>query len=289
MSVGNRDSNDWAQRPITSNSSSSSLSSLPRSPVPERSGLMVGYAQREQREMRERDERGNREGMERELKERRERETRVREDRTAEESLSLQETPPWQCEHYQRRCRVKFPCCGVFYPCQHCHNLSGTCSADDRKAHDATHVKCGNCGLEEEINEESQTCRRCGVKLSKYFCPKCKHFIGVDKNPFHCEKCEICRFNKDTSFHCDVCNVCMEKRLEGKHPCRPDSGHEVCPICREEVFTNGRIMPCSHKFHKECVIGMKNRDIHNCPICGLSLYGQLPSNFPDSRNRGSKP
>ena len=152
MSVSNRNSNDWTQRLITSNSSSSSLSGLPRSLVPERSGLMIEYAQREQREMRERDERGNREGMGRELKERRERETRVREDRTAGESLPLQETPPWQCEHYQRRCRVKFPCCGVFYPCQHCHNLSGTCSADDRKAHDATHVKCGNCGLEEEVS-----------------------------------------------------------------------------------------------------------------------------------------
>ena len=152
MSVSNRDSNDWTQRLITSNSSSSSLSSLPRSPVPERSGLMIEYAQREQREMREREERGNREGMERELKERRERETRVREDRTAEKSLHLQETPLCQCEHYQRRCRVKFPCCGVFYPCQHCHNLSRTCSADDRKAHDATHVKCGNCGLEEEVS-----------------------------------------------------------------------------------------------------------------------------------------
>ena len=152
MSVSNRDSNDWTQRLIASNSSSSSLSSLPRSPVPERSGLMMEYAQSEQREMRERDERGNREGMERELKERRERETRVREDRTAEESLPLQETPPWQCEHYQRRCTVKFPCCGVFYPCERCHNLSGTCLANDKKASHATHVKCGNCGREEEVS-----------------------------------------------------------------------------------------------------------------------------------------
>ena len=152
MSVSNRDSNDRTQRLIASNSSSSSLSSLRRSPVPERSGLMIEYAQREQREMREREERGNREGMERELKERRERETRVREDRTAEKSFPLQETPLCQCEHYQRRCSVKFPCCGVFYPCQHCHNLSGTCSANDRKAHHATHVKCDNCGLEEEVS-----------------------------------------------------------------------------------------------------------------------------------------
>ena len=108
--------------------------------------------EREERETREREERENRERMDRELKERRERETTVREYRTVEESLSLQETPQWQCEHYQRRCSVKFPCCGVFYPCHRCHNLSGTCPADDRKAHHATHVKCGNCGREEEVS-----------------------------------------------------------------------------------------------------------------------------------------
>ena len=108
--------------------------------------------EREQREMREREERENRERMERELKERRERDTTVRENRTVEESLHLQETPLWQCEHYQRRCSVKFPCCGVFYPCHRCHNLSGTCPTDDKKAHHATHVKCGNCGREEEVS-----------------------------------------------------------------------------------------------------------------------------------------
>ena len=108
--------------------------------------------EREEREMRKREGRENREGMERELKERRERETTVRENRTAAESHPLQETPQWQCEHYQRRCSVKFPCCGVFYPCHRCHNLSGMCPADDRKAHHATHVKCGNCGREEEVS-----------------------------------------------------------------------------------------------------------------------------------------
>ena len=108
--------------------------------------------ERGEREMREREERENRERMERELEERRERDTTVRENRTTEESLPLQETPLWQCEHYQRRCSVKFPCCGVFYPCHRCHNLSGTCPTDDKKAHHATHVKCGNCGREGEVS-----------------------------------------------------------------------------------------------------------------------------------------
>ena len=65
---------------------------------------------------------------------------------------SPQETPFWQCEHYQRRCTVKFPCCGVFYWCECCHNLSGECPANDKKACHATHVKCGNCGREEEVS-----------------------------------------------------------------------------------------------------------------------------------------
>ena len=39
--------------------------------------------------------------------------------------------------------------------------------------------------------------------------------------------------HKDKSFHCDVCNVCLDKRLEGKHKCRPDSGHDECCICLE--------------------------------------------------------
>ena len=118
--------------------------------------------EREEREMREREERGKRERMERELEERRERDTTVRENRTTEESLPLQETPLWQCEHYQRRCSVKFPCCGVFYPCHRCHNLSATCPADDRKAHHATHVKCGNCGHEEEV------CVFCILEILRY-------------------------------------------------------------------------------------------------------------------------
>ena len=33
----------------------------------------------------------------------------------------------------------------------------------------------------------------------------------------------ICRIYRDRSFHCNVCNVCLDKRLKGKHKCRPVS------------------------------------------------------------------
>ena len=128
--------------------------------------------EREAREMREREERERKEREETEREERKmrgrqEREIREREERDRRENIEnedrdarwfggerapVQESPRWQCEHYQRRCLVKFPCCGIFYPCHRCHNTSGACDTDDRKANNATHVKCGICGHEEEVS-----------------------------------------------------------------------------------------------------------------------------------------
>ena len=120
-----------------------------------------------EREERERKEREEKEREERKMRERQEREIREREQRDRSEQIEnegrdtrwfggerapVQESPRWQCEHYQRRCLVKFPCCGIFYPCHRCHNTSGACDTDDRKANNATHVKCGICGHEEEVS-----------------------------------------------------------------------------------------------------------------------------------------
>ena len=114
--------------------------------------------EREERKMRERQEREirERERREKEKKERKRREPVENEDRDTRwfggERAPVQESPRWQCVDYQRRCLVKFPCCGIFYPCHRCHNTSGACDTDDRKANNATHVKCGICGHEEEVS-----------------------------------------------------------------------------------------------------------------------------------------
>ena len=65
----------------------------------------------------------------------------------------VQESPRWLCEHYQRRCKVRFPCCGVFYPCHRCHNGSGKCS-NEVKALKATHLQCVVCKNQQEVNSE---------------------------------------------------------------------------------------------------------------------------------------
>ena len=114
----------------------------------ERTKSQREVAQR-QREMRE-----QREGEARERTEGEYRETREREDTAMVELVPVQESPLWQClcKHYQRRCYVRFPCCGVFYPCHSCHNVSGACNANDNKSNQATHVMCANCRHEDEVS-----------------------------------------------------------------------------------------------------------------------------------------
>ena len=182
----------------------------------------------------------------------------------------------WPCEHYQRHCQVKFECCDVFYPCHRCHNNSQKCSNVKALACEATHYKCGKCKHEEKIDENSHHCSSCNASMAAYFCSVCKHFTSTEKNPYHCEKCGICRIHKDKSFHCDVCNVCLDKRLENKHKCRPDSGHDECPICLEDAFSGCQILPCSHKVHRECAIMMIQNGVRNCPVCRHPLYSPAP-------------
>ena len=102
---------------------------------------------------------------------------------------------------------------------------------------------------------ESQTCQSCGTKFSEYFCTKCKHFTGVEKKPYHCDKCGICRIHKDRSFHCEVCNVCLDKRLQGKHKCRPDSGHDECCICLEVINTRFLQTAVKSYYNREFIQG----------------------------------
>ena len=56
----------------------------------------------------------------------------------------------WLCEHYKRLCRVKFPCCGKFFPCHRCHNNSG-CPNDNSKAREACYVQCSVCSHQQEV------------------------------------------------------------------------------------------------------------------------------------------
>ncbi len=182
------------------------------------------------------------------------------------------------CGHYQRLCLVNFGCCAGFFPCQRCHNISNDCDVDDRMAVDAIRLRCSLCHYEGDITEDSQTCPGCNQLMSEYYCAKCKHFTSMNITPFHCNKCGICRINKEENFHCDVCNVCLDIRLQGNHKCRENSGHDECCICLEDAFGGCRILPCSHKIHRECAIELVKNGIRTCPVCRSPLYTPLVEN-----------
>ena len=123
---------------------------------------------RKDRELRQREERGRRELQEHERREREARESMQRhgngeststgnEEGAPSEGAGLPENPRWLCEHYQRLCRVKFPCCGRFYPCHRCHNNSGECQNDKCKAKEAFYIECSVCRHQQVVGKSSVT------------------------------------------------------------------------------------------------------------------------------------
>ena len=119
-----------------------------------------------EKERRKKEERARKEQQARKRGEREASETRQTERRNDREEVSnpmsgAGETPTqtsagaedrqWLCEHYKRLCRVKFPCCGKFFPCHRCHNNSG-CPNDNSKAREACYVECSVCSHQQEVH-----------------------------------------------------------------------------------------------------------------------------------------
>ena len=117
-----------------------------------------------EKERRQREERTRRDTYEQESSARQARETMQRndtgegtstssEEEAPSECVALPESPQWLCEHYQRLCRVKFPCCGRFYPCHRCHNNSGECVNDHCKAKEAFYIECSVCRHQQAVRK----------------------------------------------------------------------------------------------------------------------------------------
>ena len=98
----------------------------------------------------EREEQLTREQRARERREREERELREAEN-CPQQQEAITARSQWLCEHYQRHCRVRFPCCTQFYPCHRCHNISKACDNEEVRASHATHLKCSYCQHEQEV------------------------------------------------------------------------------------------------------------------------------------------
>ena len=117
-------------------------------------------------EQKQREERTRRELQEQERREREARESMPRnyneegtwigsEEGAPSERAALLENPQWLCEHYQQLCRVKFPCCGKFYPCHRCHNNSDECQNKNCKAKEAFYIECSVCRHQQAVRKSS--------------------------------------------------------------------------------------------------------------------------------------
>ncbi|CAH3036745.1 unnamed protein product, partial [Pocillopora meandrina] len=80
---------------------------------------------------------------------------------------------------------------------------------------------------------------------------------------------------EDNLLHHDIskCNVCLNKWLQGKPKCIPQSGQDECCICLEDALSGYQILPCSHKVHRECAIAIIQNGVRCCPICHHPLFG----------------
>ena len=76
---------------------------------------------------------------------------RITDTKEEDHTSPVQESSRPPCGHYQRRCLVRFPCCGRFYPCHRCHNESASCTDDQARAINATHIRCTICYHEQVV------------------------------------------------------------------------------------------------------------------------------------------
>ena len=76
---------------------------------------------------------------------------RITDTEEEDHTSPVQESPRPACGHYQRRCLVRFPCCGRFYPCHRRHNESASCTDDQARAINATHIRCTICYHEQVV------------------------------------------------------------------------------------------------------------------------------------------
>ncbi|CAL1529500.1 unnamed protein product [Lymnaea stagnalis] len=173
-----------------------------------------------------------------------------------------------ECQHYKRLCKLKAPCCSVFYSCRFCHDEVNNHEMDRHKVQE---VQCKECNTIQKVCKE---CCNCGITFGEYFCPVCRLYDD-NKDQFHCEKCGICRVGpKESFFHCDKCNACLSTSLQGNHKCVENVSRSCCPICQEFLHTSRaelQIPRCGHMIHRNCLQTFFQQGLYQCPMCKESL------------------
>uniref|UniRef100_A0A2C9LTL5 CHY-type domain-containing protein n=1 Tax=Biomphalaria glabrata TaxID=6526 RepID=A0A2C9LTL5_BIOGL len=141
-----------------------------------------------------------------------------------------------KCNHYTRNCKLKAPCCSVFYSCRFCHDEDNDHEMD---RHKVMEVQCKRCDTIQEVRKD---CSKCGIIFGEYFCPICRLY-DVPKHQFHCLKCGICRLYQ--------CPVCKESLWDMKEVWQEMD--EVCAAVQlPEELVHVKLFILCQDCHKTC-------------------------------------
>jgi RING finger/CHY zinc finger protein 1 len=189
----------------------------------------------------------------------------------------------FHCPHYTRGCQYLSPCCDKLFDCRLCHDIEMDENEPNiKKQHkinnyDVKKICCKKCG---EIQDFSQTCKKCNFIFGDYICYICKFIDNTNKtNYYHCYKCGICRRgNREDYKHCDVCNGCFPEshfnEKNKKNKCSENKLNNNCPICLEDLFTsiiNPTQLNCGHMIHITCLQNL-TKTSEKCPLCQKTIY-----------------
>lgn len=179
------------------------------------------------------------------------------------------------CIHYDRKCSVVAPCCGLVVGCRVCHDeLSPACGPMDRFA--IKEIVCKECNTRQGTSNKCIN-TQCAVTFAEYHCPKCNLWMALQKEPFHCDECGFCRVGGRENFrHCAECCMCISNSIHAKHSCMTDKYKNNCPVCREDMFSSRQSpqdLPCGHAIHAHCFRNLAGFD-YRCPICKKTVVSQ---------------
>ncbi len=179
--------------------------------------------------------------------------------------------PALGCVHYMRNIKMQCNTCEGWYTCRLCHDEVENHTLPRRET---KHMLCMLCGTPQAVG---QSCKKCQVQASHYYCGICRLWNNdPEKSVYHCDDCGICRLGEGLGkdfFHCNTCAACMSISAESTHKCIERSTKSDCPICGEFMFTSNKavaFMRCGHSIHEACFAAWCNTS-YKCPICSKSI------------------
>jgi len=192
-------------------------------------------------------------------------------------SMRMEKSRP-VCEHYDRKCTLVSPCCGLAFGCRICHDecpmlpapiylCREAAPADMDDSAGGPHGRAMSlpsmyssslADMGEETHHEIDRfavkeiiCRECFTRQNSKTnnCISC----GVQFGEYHCNICNLWMSNSESPYHCASCGFCRIGGRENFRHC------DNCGMCIDVTL-----------FHEHnCKSG---RYMSNCPVCQEDLF-----------------